>query len=125
MIDRQWAEAFARAWAANWQAKDLDAILSHYSPDVVFRSPRIALVLGTPQAYVTGVVELRAYWQKALAAAKEVRFAIEAVGIGGDALTIIYTNHRDDRVAETLVFGADGRIIEGIVTYLRQPTPSP
>ena len=119
MIDRQWAEDFARAWAANWQAKDLDSILAHYAPDVVFRSPRIAAVLGTPQSWVTGVAQLRDYWQKALAAAKEVRFEIAHVGIGADALTIIYTNHRKDHVAETLVFGGDGRIVEGIVTSLQ------
>jgi len=118
MIDRPWAERFALEWAASWQSKDLDALLSHYSPSVVFRSPRISAVLGTYQASVSGLSELRNYWRKALDAAKEIRFEIASVGVGSDALTIVYRNHRDDHVAETLVFGEDGKVIEGIVTYL-------
>src|SRR5215208_206107 len=118
LIDRLWAERFAREWAANWNAKNLDAILSHYAPEVPFRSPRISVVLGKPQTFVSGLVELRTYWSKALAEVKDLPFSITSIGIGGDALTIIYVNHRGDHVCETLVFGQDGTIVEGIVTYL-------
>jgi ketosteroid isomerase-like protein len=121
MIDRPWAERYAREWAANWQAKNLDAVLSHFSPDIVFRSPLISTVLGKPQASVTGLSELRHYWSTALQAAKEVRFEILNVGVGSDALTILYRNHREDYITETLVFGEDGKVIEGIVTYLKPP----
>ena len=77
-------------------------------------------MLGEDRAFVSGLSELRAYWQKALAAAKEVRFDIESLGVGSDSLTILYRNQRGDRVAETLVFGEDGKVIEGIVTHLGQ-----
>ena len=119
MIDRPWAERFAREWAANWQAKNFDALISHYSPDVVFRSPRISVVLGKHRTCVSGLSELRDYWRKALDAAKEVRFEILSVGVGNNCLTIVYRNQRDDHVAETLVFGQDDKVIEGIVTYLK------
>jgi ketosteroid isomerase-like protein len=118
MIDRAFAEDFARQWAANWNARDLDAILAHYAPDVVFRSPRIAVVLGRNQTSVRGIDALRDYWNKALAAAGEIRFVVDDVYVGGDALSILYRNQRGERVSETLVFGPDGRIVEGIVTSL-------
>jgi hypothetical protein len=121
MIDRSWAERYAREWAADWQAKDLDKLLGHYSSTIVFRSPRISAVLGRQQSSVSGLAELRDYWLKALAAAKEIRFDVIDVGVGADALTIVYRNQRNDHVAETLVFGEDGKVIEGIVSYLRPP----
>jgi hypothetical protein len=37
--------------------------------------------------------------------------------VGSDAITICYRNHRRQDVAETLVFGKDLKVIEGIVTY--------
>ena len=117
MIDRPWAERFAGDWVANWHARDLDAILSHYSADVIFRSPRISAVMGEGRTSVSGLTELREYWRKALSAATELRFEITKVGVGSNALTIVYRNHRAQDVAETLVFGEDGKIIEGIVTY--------
>lgn len=98
MIDRPWAERFAWEWAANWHSKNLDALLSHYSTDVVFRSPRISVVLGKPQSSVSGLSELRDYWREALNAAKEVRFEISSVGVGNDSLTILYRNQRNEDV---------------------------
>jgi len=65
MIDRPWAEHYAREWAANWRAKNVEAVLSHFSPEIVFRSPLIAKVLGNSQASVTGLSELRHYWSTA------------------------------------------------------------
>jgi ketosteroid isomerase-like protein len=73
MLDRLWAERFAREWAANWNTKNLDAILSHYAPEVTFRSPRISVVLGKRQTFVSGLAELRTYWSTALAQAKPSR----------------------------------------------------
>jgi ketosteroid isomerase-like protein len=116
MIDRPWAEAFAHEWLANWNARDLDALLSHYTTGVVFRSPRISIVIDESKTFVTGVVELRDYWQKALGIATELHFEISHVLVGSDALTILYRNHRDQEVAETLVFDKARKIIEGIVT---------
>jgi hypothetical protein len=117
LINRTWAEDFAREWAANWNARDLDAVLSHYAPNVVFRSPRISAVLKKNTACVLGLAELRDYWHKALDIAKELRFEISHVFVGSDAITIVYRNHRRQKVAETLVFGDNCKIIEGIVTY--------
>jgi ketosteroid isomerase-like protein len=117
IIERKWAERFAKEWAANWHERDLDALLSHYAENVVFHSPRIAVVLGEGRTSVSGISELRDYWRKAIDAAGELRFEVAKVAVGSDAITILYRNHRGDDVAETLVFGDDRRIVEGIVTY--------
>jgi ketosteroid isomerase-like protein len=118
VIERAWVERYAHEWAANWNARDLDSLLAHYAPNVVFRSPRIPIVLGTQRTYVSGIEELRAYWCKALELAKDIRFEVDSVGVGGDAVSILYRNHRGDHVAETLVFDESLKVIEGIVTYV-------
>ena len=123
MIDRAWALLYANEWAANWNARDLEAVLSHYDGDVVFRSPRIGKVLGNDQAAVHGIEALRDYWQKALDMAQAIHFEIEDVGVGGDAITIAYRNQRGERVAETLIFGANGKVIEGVVTVFTPSNP--
>ena len=58
---------------------------------------------------MSGLPELRTYWRKALNAAQEVRFEIANIGVWSNALTILNRNQQDDHVAETLVFGKDGR----------------
>ena len=117
MIDRPFAEHFAKEWIDVWNSHDLDAILSHYADDVVFRSPRIAQVMNEPVDFVTGKPALARYWGKALSLAKDLHFTFERLYIGSDSLTIAYRNHRGQNAAETFVFDASGRVKESIATY--------
>lgn len=117
MLDRNKAETFAHAWVAAWNDRDLDRILSHYSDGVVFHSPRIARVMGNGAASVSGKAALRDYWTEALKHAPELFFELEAVLTSSDALTLLYTNHREERVAETFVFDAHGEVRESVAAY--------
>jgi ketosteroid isomerase-like protein len=122
MIDRIWAERFAMDWASQWNVRDLDSLLAHYAPNVVFYSPRISVVLGTQQSFVFGTSALQDYWKRALELTKHIHFEIEGVGVGSDAVTITYRNQRGEHVAETLLFDGDLKVIQGIVTYLAPMT---
>lgn len=120
-MDETRAHDFAREWIAAWNARDLDAVLAHYDDAVVFHSPRVRVVTGRDVDLVRGKAELRAYWSRSLSLAPALRFTLEAVLVGSDALTIVYTNHRAQRAAETFVFGADGRVTESVATYAALP----
>lgn len=116
MVDRASADAFAAAWLAAWNAHDLDEILAHYADDVAFHSPRIRTVTGRDVDVVQGTAELRSYWAAALASAPDLRFELDRVLVGSDALTILYRNHRGQHVAETFVL-CDGLVARSIATY--------
>ena len=117
MIDRAFAERFAAEWIEAWNAHDLDAILAHYADDVVFHSPRIALVMREKIEAVTGKPALANYWGKALASAKDLHFTFDRLYIGSDSLTIAYRNHRGQNAAETFVFDHAGLVKESIANY--------
>jgi ketosteroid isomerase-like protein len=117
-MDRSCAEHFAREWIAAWNDHDLAAILAHYAEDVVLHSPRIAAVLGTAQPSVRGKDALRDYWVRALETAPELKFEFKSVLVGSNALTILYRNHRQQEVAETLRFEEGSDLVsEGFATY--------
>jgi ketosteroid isomerase-like protein len=99
MIDRAWAEDFARDWAASWNARDVEAVLAHFATDVVFRSPRIAAIYGEGRVSATGIAALRDYWVKAIAAKPDLRFEVLKVGVGPDTLTIYYRNQHGTEIA--------------------------
>jgi hypothetical protein len=117
MFDRTRAETFARAWMAAWNDRDIDRILSHYSDGIVFHSPRIEMVMGNGAASVSGKAALRDYWTRALARSPELFFELENVLTGSDAVTLLYTNHREELVAETFLFDGDGEVCESIAAY--------
>ncbi|MBP6013980.1 MAG: nuclear transport factor 2 family protein [Alphaproteobacteria bacterium] len=117
MIDPKWAQEFAAEWIKAWNAHDLDAILSHYADDIVFRSPRIAIVMGDKIDFVVGKPALPRYWGKALSSAKDLHFTFDRLYLGSDSLTIAYRNHRGQNAAETFVFDDAGLVRESIATY--------
>ncbi|MDP9013943.1 MAG: nuclear transport factor 2 family protein [Pseudomonadota bacterium] len=41
MIERTWAEEFAKEWIDAWNSHDLERILSHYADDFEMSSPLI------------------------------------------------------------------------------------
>lgn len=117
MIAAGQAEAFAKAWLAAWNARDLAAILAHYSDDVVFHSPRIAELTGEARDKLVGKAELARYWTRGLELLPDLHFEQEALLVGSDSLTILYRNERQRRVAETFLFDGAGFVVEGIATY--------
>lgn len=117
MISADDVQTFAREWAKAWNDHDLEAILAHYADDIVFHSPRIRIVTGRDVDVLNGKAALRDYWGSALALARDLYFEVDQVFTGSDALTILYTNHRQQQVTETFVLAADGKVIRSVAAY--------
>ena len=108
--------AFANQWIADWNRRDVEAVLTHFSEDVVFISPRAGAVCGSPK--VAGKLKLREYWTKALSRVQTIHFTLDHVVSDCDRLLvgIVYTseiNGKRMRSVEFLRFGEDGLISEG------------
>lgn len=106
---------FANDWLASWNAHDLERILLHYAPEIVFLSPLAQKRVGNGR--VEGIVSLRAYWRAGLEAQPDLHFELLSVLQGHQCLTITYTNHRNQIVAETFEFGRDGKVVRAFACY--------
>ena len=101
---------FAQAWEAGWNSHDLDRIMAHYAPDIVFRSSKAQALVG--QGVLHGHDALRAYWGRALTAQPDLHFRVTEVFAGHDMMVLTYVNHRGIHAAETLRFGENGLVVE-------------
>lgn len=117
LIDADFAQRFVQTWLQAWNDHDLDAVLALYAEDAALHSPRFNTVLGAEADIVCGHAELRRYWARALELSGDLFFAIDKVFIGSDALTVAYINHRQQEVAETFIFGANGKVRESVTAY--------
>jgi len=116
-MDSEFAHQFASHWLDAWNAHDLDAILSHFSDDVVFTSPIARQVVDGSEGVVRGKPELRSYWREGLRRNPELHFEIAGLYLGVNTLVIHYRNHSGGLVNEVLTF--DGPLVtEGHATYL-------
>ena len=56
-VDQQ---TFANQWISDWNGRDVEAVLAHFSENVVFTSPRAKAIMGSLR--VEGKSRLREYW---------------------------------------------------------------
>ncbi len=108
------ARAFADRWISDWNHKDVEAVLAHFSENVVFTSPRAKAIVGS--ARIEGKSRLREYWTKAISRIQTIRFTLDYVISDGDRMGIVYVAEIDGkrmRSVEFLVFGDDGLVREG------------
>jgi ketosteroid isomerase-like protein len=108
------ARAFADRWISEWNRKDVDAVLSHFSESVAFTSPRAKAIAGTSR--VEGKPRLREYWTKAIDRIQTIHFTLDYVISDGDRVGIVYIADIDGRrmrCVEFMVFGGDGLVRQG------------
>jgi ketosteroid isomerase-like protein len=105
------ARAFADRWISEWNRKDVEAVLSHFSESVVFTSPRAKAIVGSSR--VEGKSSLREYWRKAIDRIQTIHFTLDYVISDGDRVSIVYIAEIDGRrmrCVEFMFFGDDGLV---------------
>ena len=110
------ALAWAERWIDDWNRRDVEAVLAHFADDIEFCSPLVVSVTGEPSGIVRGRDALREYWTAALAERPDLRFDLDDVNVGVDAIAIHYRN-RGRRATEVAVFDADGKVARGWGLY--------
>ncbi|PNW76831.1 hypothetical protein CHLRE_11g478100v5 [Chlamydomonas reinhardtii] len=109
------ARKLAEDWVAAWNARDLDAVMSHYSPEVVFESPRVAAAfhatggqVGSPDGVLRGLGALRQYFAQGISALPGLRLELQQVleGPPGGWYGVQYTRETGAMVLETLRLAA-------------------
>jgi predicted ester cyclase len=100
-----------------WNAHDLELILTHYEEGVELTSPVAAQLLGTADGKVTGKANLRAYFQRGLAAYPELHFQLEDVLWGVNSVVLFYLNQKGTRTAEFMELSATGKVARVVANY--------
>jgi hypothetical protein len=117
-MDHAEAQEFTRQWVTDWNAHDVDALLEHFTDDVVFTSPVAIRILGG-DGVIRGKEALRTYWSEGVRLIPDLRFEVLAVYAGVSTLVINYRNQAGGVVSEVLTF--EGSLVrEGHGTYLAQ-----
>jgi len=107
--------AFALAWAAAWNARDLESALAHFKDDAVFSSP-IARKMGRGiEGVVTGKAAIREYWTAALVLNPQLNFTVRSVYAGVDVIVIGFETQDGTQRTEVLIF-EDGLVKTGFGT---------
>ena len=107
---------FAKDWVEAWNSHDLNRVLSHYEEDVVLTSPRVRLFLGRDDGIIRGKAALRDYMELALKKVPDLRFSLDRVFSGVNAVVLEFHTHQGRHTAEFMEFGRNGLVSRASAT---------
>lgn len=117
MLTESKAREFAKDWIDAWNAHDLDAIMSHYAPEVNLTSPVAAKLLDDPAGTINGAQALREYFKKGLEIYTELSFELLDVLWGVSSIVLLYRNQVGTRTGEFMEFDAEGHVVRVVANY--------
>jgi ketosteroid isomerase-like protein len=117
MLTQATAQQFARDWIQAWNSHDLDAILSHYSPNVTLTSPVVAQLLNLPSGMIEGQDALRSYFSRGLAAFPQLQFELVDTLFGVSSIVLYYINHKGTKTAEFMELDSHHKVIRVVANY--------
>lgn len=117
MLTEAQARRFAQHWVLAWNSHNLDAIMSHYGPEIVLTSPVAAMLLNNPSGIVTGTEALRRYFKRGLEAYPNLTFELLDVMWGLSSLVLYYANQKGMKTGEFMELDANQKIIRVVANY--------
>jgi ketosteroid isomerase-like protein len=117
MLTDNEARDFALEWVEAWNAHDLDAILSHYAPEVVLTSPVAVEILKDPSGTVTGKEALRSYFRRGLEVYPNLTFELVDVLRGHSSVVLYYINQKGTMTAEYMELDANRKVVRVMANY--------
>ena len=117
MLSEAEARKFAEHWIAAWNAHDLEAILSHYRPDVTLTSPVAAKRFNDPAGTVVGIEALQNYFKLGLETYPQLRFELLDVMWGVASVVLYYRNHVGTMTGEFMELDSSGKVVRVVANY--------
>ena len=119
MLNEAQVREFAGDWLRAWNSHDLDAVMSHYGPEVVLTSPVAARLLNDSSGAVTGEVALRSYFKRGLEAYPNLAFELLDVMWGISSVVLYYKNQNGTTTGEFMELDEDLKVVRVVANYGR------
>ena len=117
MLSETAARQFAQGWLQAWNSHDLEAIMSHYAPEVILTSPTAAKLLRDPSGTGAGKQALRSYFERGLQAYPNLTFELLDVLWGVSSVVLYYVNQKGTKTGELMEFDSNQKVVRVVANY--------
>ena len=117
MLTESSVRQFADDWVRAWNSHDLDAIMSHYAPEIILTSPAAARLLNDPSGVVAGKSALRSYFARGLEAYPNLAFELLDVMWGLSSVILYYKNQKGTKTGEFMELDTNFKVTRVVANY--------
>ena len=107
-LTREEARTRAKAWCDAWNGRDIDAVMEHYSDDVVLSSPLVVKRWGVEDGRLHGKERVRENFAIGMRT-PGLHFTFVDVLLGVNAMCVLYRRESGALVGDLVEFDAEGR----------------
>ncbi len=111
------AKAVAARWYAAWNARDIDAIMACYAPEIRHSSPFIKRYNNTDDLELVGIAAVRDYFDRALKRNPTLQFYPKHIAVGLVSFALVYTRMTGDLAVETFAINDNDQIVRSVSHY--------
>ena len=104
-------------WVEAWNGHDLDRIMSHYHPEVVFAAPTVVGRWGRPDGTLSGAAEVREHFRQGLERVPNLHFTPESVLVGPRGYCVIYVRENGNKAADVVEIDGTGLVVSARAFY--------
>src|SRR5882724_6699183 len=119
MLTEAQGRQFAADWLRAWNSHDLDAVMSHYAPEIVLTPTVAARLLNEPSGVVAGEAAMRMYFQRGLEAYPNLAFELLDVMWGISSVVLYYKIQNGTTTGEFMELDADLKVVRVVANYGR------
>jgi ketosteroid isomerase-like protein len=101
-METEKVQSLVEDWIDAWNSRDLDRIMRHYAPSVVFEASTVVHRWGRPDGTLRGVDELREHFRKGLEIAPNLHFELEEVFTAPSGYAAFYRRDNGNRVLDVV-----------------------
>ena len=117
MLTEAEVRKFADDWIRAWNSHDLEAIMSHYAPEVVLTSPTAAKLLGDSSGTIKCKQAVRSYFERGLQAFPNLTFELLDVMWGISSVVLYYRNQKGTKTGEFMELDANQKVSRVVANY--------
>jgi ketosteroid isomerase-like protein len=124
-VDAGTANRIARDWLEAWNSHDAHSVVEPFAHDVTVTSPLVEVRRPGSRGQLKGRDNVLAYYEEGLALAPNLHFELIDVLRGVGRVTIVFRDHNQTLVAETLTLDEHGAVVAVQVSRGDAPVQGP
>jgi hypothetical protein len=110
MIDNKKLQQAAIQWVDDWNHRNIEQVMSHYSEEVLFYSPTVIRRWNQPKGILVGKSAVERHFRKAMEEVPDIHFEFKSLLFGAESIILIYERETGNLVADLVLFNAEGKI---------------
>jgi SnoaL-like domain len=119
MTEKEKLKEAALGWMDDWNNRNLEKVMAHYTDDVKLYSPTVIRRWNEIEGKLEGKAAVERHFRKGLEEMPDIRFEFHSILYGIESIILFYKRETGILAADLVMFNKEGKVKE-VRTYYEE-----